>query len=119
MTGKFFGLRGGDELRNVRCDNFTFESLLEGEKIPIIFTENQSKTNQPGLSGAVKTLVRGPHVEDTNNPYSFTQIFDFYLKKLPKKRICEMLFCLSPGFLDRLTTKRSRGSKRSLTALIR
>jgi hypothetical protein len=56
LTGKLFGLRKGEELRNVHLFNFNFESIEEFNGMRIMYCENQFKIKQPGLSGSSKIL---------------------------------------------------------------
>ena len=80
---KYFGLRGGSEIRDVRYSNLIF-TRLPGDEVKIVFCENQSKTNPRGLQGASHSPYRGPHIESCNYEFSLFQLINLYLNKLPE-----------------------------------
>ena len=47
FAGKFFGLRGGEELRNVRYASFDFQSLENGNWVSSIMT-NETRVSYVG-----------------------------------------------------------------------
>lgn len=73
---KYFGLRGGSEIRDIQYSNLIITALPEG-KVKILFCENQSKTNAHGLQGSSHNPFRGPHIERTDSQLSlFQPIFE-------------------------------------------
>ena len=75
--GRYFALRGKEELRGAKYRNFTFENVeVEGEmRSRVTFTENRSKAKQGGL---FKKIDPRPvvHIEDFNEENSFTKLFN-------------------------------------------
>jgi integrase len=83
MCGKYFGIRGGDELRNVRQNCFSFIMKENGE-MNVIYTENLSKCVHGGLSKRNGPKVVTHTDIDVKERYSFTSVFTKYTDKLPE-----------------------------------
>ena len=99
--GRYFALRGKEELRGAKYRNFTFENVeVEGEmRSRVTFTENRSKANQGGL---FKKIDPRPvvHIEDFNEENSFTKLFNLYMAKLPQNADLTKALFFTPKKLD-------------------
>ena len=94
-VGKLFGLRGGSELRNVRRGQFDSKNLSPG-LVKVTFHEDITKTNHAGLSGGAGSGIRGPHLEDPNQPFSLTSLLTVYTQRLPPDADLTKTFWFKP-----------------------
>ena len=90
-----FGLRGYKELKDVRYSNFQFTNIGP-RKVKVVFFENCSKTNHPGISGGSNRGIRGPHLEDPEDPYSISCLIALYMARLPANADLDKAFWFSP-----------------------
>ena len=82
LVGKYFLLRGGEELRNFRFTDLSFDSLSD-DKMKITFTERRSKNHPGGIKRSKTAGKEGYHIEDPNMRYSLTRIIQKYINHLP------------------------------------
>jgi hypothetical protein len=85
MCGKYFGIRGGEELRNVRKNCLSF-IRKENEEMNVTYNESLSKCVQVqrGLSKTNAAKVTSHTDIDVKARYSFTSVSYKYNSKLPK-----------------------------------
>lgn len=82
MCGKYFGLRGGDELRNIRANCFSFRNKADGI-VEVTYNESTSKCVHGGLSRRhlPKSITFSEKVAQR---YSFHKLFKKYLALCPE-----------------------------------
>ena len=80
-VGTCFGVRGGEEFRTLRLDNFNIcKTGMNTSKI--MYIDHHSKSNQSGLCKSNSQSVRGPIVEDINNQNSLFNMLHVYQGKI-------------------------------------
>ena len=80
LAGKIFALRGGQEHRSLTRESFEFDTMEDGKSI-VTYREKSSKVNQGGLKRRKISPKEVKHIEDGNDPKSFTFVFNFYMSK--------------------------------------
>ena len=76
-VGTCFGVRGGEEFRTVRLDNFNIcKTGMKTSKI--MYIDHHSKSHQSVLCKSNSQSMRGPIIEDINNQNSLFNMLHVY-----------------------------------------